>query len=774
RRLAARAAAMRMASGLGERLGARVGLRARMMTETSASTRIEVITEGVFTRLILDDPELAGIGLVIFDEFHERSLDADFGLALAVDAQEGLREDLRLLIMSATLDGARVADRLGGPRACPVVESQGRSFPVETYYLGRDQAARLETEVLRAVNRAMRETDGSVLVFLPGQREIGRAEQALADAIVDRRAEVVTLFGAMDRTAQDSAIAPPDPGVRKIILATAIAETSLTLEGVTAVVDSGLAREPRYDVGARLTRLATVRVSRAAADQRRGRAGRIGPGVCYRLWSEPETQSLAPFATPEILSSDLTGVILDCAVWGIASPELLTWLDPPPAAAVEAATSDLRTLGALDDEGRVTPFGAVIRNLPLPPTLAAMVCRSVQYGAAGAAAKVAALLVERGLGGNATDLDERLDRFMRERGPRARAMRDLAARWSKAAGAAMATVAGHERQPRDQVPSTAGLLSLAYPDRIARRRTAGDGGEYLMAGGSAGVLAPDDPLRGHRYLVVADLQGAARAGRITAAAAIDEAEIELIAGPRIEKRVDLSFDRPSLSVRARRERRLGALVLDSDSVPISDPVAASAVLAGGIAEIGVAVLPWTKAQNQLRARVAFLRRADPEAWPDLSSEALSQSVGTWLAPVLTGKAAVRDITADDLALSLDVLIGWNLRQKLDARAPTHFMAPTGNRHPIAYEGEQAPSISLRVQELFGLNIHPAIDGGRLPLTLFLLSPAHRPIQVTRDLPGFWAGSWADVRADLRGRYPKHPWPEDPANAEPTSRAKPRR
>lgn len=777
RRLAARAAASRLAATRGEKLGQSIGLRARMMTTTSPTTRIDVVTEGVFTRLVLDDPELTDVGLVIFDEFHERSLDADFGLALALDAQRGLRDDLRILVMSATLDGARISERLadGDAAACPVITSEGRSFPVETHYLGRTPSTPLDVQVTGAVRRALSETAGSVLIFLPGQREIRRSEQTLAENLTTEGTVITPLFGGMDRRDQDAAIAAPAPGERKVILATAIAETSLTLDGISAVIDAGLAREPRYDIGARLTRLATVRVSRASADQRRGRAGRLGPGHCYRLWGEPETQSLAAFATPEILSSDLTALLLDCAAWGVTDPTDLTWLDRPPAAGLDAARADLEALDALDSQGRITAFGTAIRALPLPPTLAAMVCKASAFGAAGPAADIAALLVERGLGGNAADLDDRLERFRRDRSPRARAMRDMATRWAKAADRAMSS-ARQGLVPGSAPPSTAALLLLAYPDRIAKARGArkesgGAGTRYLMAGGSGAFIGEDEPLADAPYLVVADLQGAARAGRITAAAAIDDAELSICAADRIVEHVDVRFDRDNLAVRAKRQRRLDALVLDSYAVAVTPSDATAAALAAGIAAVGLDVLPWSKAQTRLRARVAFLARTAPDAWPDLSDAGLAATLDTWLLPFLADKTAVRDIGPDDLANGLALLLDWSAREALEQQAPTHFTAPTGHAHPIAYDGEHAPSVALRVQELFGLKTHPSLDAGRLPLTLVLLSPAARPIQVTRDLPQFWAGSWADVRADLRGRYPKHPWPDDPANAPPTSRAK---
>ncbi len=573
---------------------------------------------------------------------------------------------------------------------------------------------------------------------------------------------------------KSSSIAPPSPGVRKVILSTAIAETSLTIDGVTCVIDSGLAREARYDVGGRMTRLATVRVSRASADQRRGRAGRLGPGHCYRLWAEPETASLPAHSQPEILSSDLSGLVLDCAAWGVPSPRALDWLDPPPTAAIEAAQVDLTGLGALDANGRLTRLGGALRALPLPPHHAAMLVEAARHGQGADAALIAALLSERSLGGNDADLDLRLQRFRTDRSRRATAMRDLAARWAREADAAATRL-------QDSVPcsiaehrvllSTGGLLALAYPDRIAMAR--GSGGRYLMAGGSGGIVSEDDPLARCRFLVAADLQGAARAGRITAAARIEEDEFEAVAAGRIEDDLEITFDRPALALRARRRRRLGALTLASTPAPLPEDADAATLLAAGIAEAGIAVLPWSKSHLALRARAGFLRAGDPGNWPDLTDAGLAAGIEEWLAPFLSKKTSVAEITADDLSAGLDGLLPWAKRQELDAQAPSHFTAPTGNRHPIDYEGEQAPSVSLRVQELFGLTTHPSVARGRLPLTLILLSPAHRPIQVTRDLPGFWAGSWADVSADLRGRYPKHPWPDDPASASPTARAKPR-
>lgn len=774
RRLAARGAAERMATTLSERVGETVGLRARLGSKVGPRTRIEVITEGVFTRMILDDPGLDGVGAVLFDEFHERSLDADLGLAFALDARSGLSEDLRILVMSATLDGARVATLLG---AAPVIESAGRAFPVETRYLGRDAAGRFDDQMTDAIVRALRSETGSILAFLPGQGEIRRVEERLRERVADRAVVIAPLYGAMDPAAQDLAVTPAVTGTRKVVLATSIAETSLTIEGVRVVIDCGLSRVPRFEPDVGVTRLETVRVSRASADQRRGRAGRTQPGVCYRLWDEPQTQSLMAFADPEIRSADLAGLLLDCAEWGVADPATLAWLDPPPAAALAAARDELSSLGALDASGRITDLGRRLRALPLPPRLAAMVVSAADRGAAAcsAAADIAAVLVERGLGGNDTELALRLDRFRRDRSRRADDMRRLARGWARSASeqsVPRAAASGSHALPGEALASSpAALLALAFPDRIAKAR--GAPGHFILANGRGARLDPADPLARAPYLVVAEMQGTAAATRILLAAATDEAEVLAIAGPRLSESDDLAFDASAAAVRARRVRKLGAITLVSEprAVVADDSVAAR--LAQGIAALGIARLPWSKAQLQLRDRVAFLRAAGDASWPDLGDAALAGGIDDWLAPYLAGKSRLADLSADDLGQALDALIPWPLKQRLETDAPTHFEAPTGNRHAIDYDGEGAPALHIRVQELFGLKVHPTIAGGRLPLTLHLLSPAHRPIQITRDLAGFWAGSWSAVKSDMKGRYPRHPWPDDPANAAPTARAKPR-
>jgi ATP-dependent helicase HrpB len=762
RRLAARAAAARMAATIGEQVGDTVGLRVRFGSKVSKRTRIEVVTEGVFTRLVLDDPALDGIAAVLFDEFHERSLDADLGLALARDAQHGLREDLKILVMSATLDGARVAALLG---RAPVIESEGRAFPVETRYLGRDPRERIERQVADAVARALRAEHGSVLVFLPGAAEIRRTETLLKERVGDPAIDIVALFGALDAREQDRAISPAPPGRRKVVLATSIAETSLTIEGVRVVIDSGLARVPRYEPDVGLTRLETVRVSRAAADQRRGRAGRTEPGVCYRLWDEPQTGSLEPYTRPEILSADLSSFLLDLAQWGVSDPSTLAFLDSPPQAALGEARTLLTELGALNAAGRITDEGRRLRHLPLPPRLARMVVDAAKDGAGETAAAIAAVLTERGLGGDDPDLGHRLDQFRRDKSRRAEDARAMVTRWTTA------VIPGRSSAPRNgEEMSPGAILALAYPDRIAKNR-GGGAGQFLLANGRGGTVDAASALAREPFLAVAELTGAAAASRIILAAPISLAEIEARFAGRIEDRATVTFDAPSASLRARRARRLGALVLAEQVRPVEPGGDNAKRLAVGIATLGIGKLPWSKPQLQLRDRVQFLRNAEGGEWPDLSDAALAGAAEDWLAPFVIGKTALSQIGADDLSAALDTLLPWVLRKRLDAEAPTHFTAPSGSSVPIDYEAEQGPTVSVRVQELFGLARHPAIAGGRVPLVIELLSPAHRPVQVTRDLPGFWRGSYKDVKTEMRGRYPRHPWPDDPLTAPATRRAK---
>ncbi len=779
RRIAARASAERMAKTLGERAGETVGYRVRFGSKVSRATRIEVVTEGIFSRQILDDPELAGVAAVLFDEFHERSLDADLGLALARDAQTGLREDLRILVMSATLDGARVAKLLG---EAPVVASEGRAFPVETRYLGRKVDAPMERQMADAISQALCADPGSVLAFLPGAAEIRRTQNLLAEKIHDADIEIVPLFGALDAAVQDRAIAPPPKGRRKVVLATSIAETSLTIEGVRIVVDSGLARVPRYEPDIALTRLETVRASRAAVDQRRGRAGRTEPGICYRLWDEPQTASLAPFTQPEILSADLSSLVLDLAQWGVSDPAMLAFLDPPPAPALKEAKNLLRELGAVDAGGRITAEGKRLRALTLPPRLARMIVDSHAQGVGEAAADIAAILTERGLGGDNVDLDVRLDQFRRDRSQRASSARELARRWAsqvasntshpRDASAPSPQGGGERKSARspDEQLSTGVMLAFAFPDRVAKNR---GNGTFVLANGRGAAVEQTSALARAPYIAVGELTGTAASGRILLAASIAQAEIESHFADHIETTDDISFDASALALRARRKRTLDAITLSEAPLALSPSADTAKIFADGLAAAGLDKLPWSKSSKQWRHRVTFLRKAEGDGWPDLSDEVLAARREEWLVPALYDKTAVKEFSASDLSEALHTLLPWDLRARLDREAPTHFEAPTGTMLAIDYEAEQGPTIAVRLQELFGLTTHPSIAKGAVPLVLELLSPAHRPVQVTRDLPGFWRGSYAAVRSDLRGRYPRHPWPEDPANAPPTRRVKPR-
>ena len=761
RRLAARAAAERMAATLGESVGARVGLRMRMQTLVSAKTRIEVVTEGVFARMIVDDPMLTEVGMVIFDEFHERSLDADLALALALDVQRGLREDLRLLVMSATLDGASVSRLLGD---CALIESQGRSFPVETHYVGRHPQARLEDEMARAIIKALRAGPGSVLAFLPGQSEIMRTAALLEESLKGQPVEIAQLYGALDRRLQDAALSPAAPGWRKIVLATAIAETSLTLPDTRLVVDSGLARVPVFEPGLGLTQLTTQRVSQASADQRRGRAGRVAPGQCFRLWEAAAHAGLPAFGTPEILSADLTGLVLDLAQWGVNDPAGLLWLDAPPAPAWAEARKLLGVLGALDPDGRITPEGQTMRALPVNPRMARMIVGARATGEAQLAAELAALLMERGLGGQDVDLAQRITALRRDGSQRARAARQWARR-----------LAGTSASETPDPSRSGAVLALAYPDRIAKAR--GKPGEFIMRNGRAAALEPHLGLARVAYAVIAEVAGRAGAGRILAGAEIALEDILRLSAAAVEMRDELSFDVATASLRARRRSRLDALVLHEQSLPVPTSHEAARLLAASIAGLGLDRLPLSAARKQWLERLEFLRRtpgdASGEAWPDMSKIALEANMADWLAPFIEGRASLGAITQGDVDAALGALVGRDIERRLAEAAPTHFQTPAGTHHPLDYSADGAPVLAVRVQELYGLAHHPAIAGGKVALTLHLLSPAHRPIQITRDLPGFWRGSWGEVRRNLRGRYPRHFWPEDPSQAQATSRAKPR-
>ncbi|WP_299171178.1 ATP-dependent helicase HrpB [uncultured Brevundimonas sp.] len=758
RRIAARAAADRMATTLGEEAGGTVGYRTRLQSRIGPKTRIEVITEGVFTRMILDDPGLDGVGAVLFDEFHERSLDADLGLALARETQGVLRDDLRLLVMSATLDVAGVSRLLEG---APVIEAEGRAYPVETRYLGRNPAERFEEAMARACLAALGEETGSVLAFLPGQGEIHRVARLVNERLRLANVDVVPLYGGLDRAEQDRAIEPAAPGRRKLVLATSVAETSLTIDGVRVVLDGGLSRVPRFEPSSGLTRLATVRVSRSSAEQRLGRAGRTEPGVCYRLWDEEQTRGLVPHQKPEIQEADLTGLALDLARWGARSVEGLALLDPPPAGAMAEARKILTRLGALDADGGLSDHGRRLTRIPLSPRLAHMVAVASDAGDAMTGARIAAVLSEPGLGGSGVDLADRLVGLDRDRSPRARDALKLADRWARAAGGG-----------RGEAVEPGLLLAEAFPERIAKAR--GKPGELLLASGRGAVLDATDHLAREPWLAVAELAGGGAGGeardRIRLAAALDGTRIETDLGRLIEVE-DRLTKAPSGRMEIRRARKIGALVLDEKVIGAPDAKAMTAALKSEIEAEGLGALKWGEQATGLRARLAFLHGLDP-TWPDVSDTALLARRADWLWPLLEGAKSLESIVDGRLADALRGLIPWDLQRRLDDLAPSRLTTPLGSAS-IDYGAEGGPRVEIRVQELFGVVTHPTVGGGRVPLTLSLLSPARRPVQVTKDLPGFWAGSWAAVRSEMRGRYPRHPWPDNPAEAQATNRVKPR-
>jgi len=775
RRLATRAAARRMADTLGERIGETVGYRIRRDTRVGPRTRIEVVTEGVLTRLINGDPSLEDTGLVIFDEFHERNLHGDLGLALALQSQALLRPDLRLLVMSATLDGAAVARLLGG---APIVTSEGQSFPVETRYLARRDDTRVEAAIASAVREAVATEPGDILVFLPGAGEIHRTAAFLGEPPLPPGVGVVRLFGDLPQEEQDRAIRPSPPGRRKVVLATSIAETSLTIEGVRVVIDGGLARVPRYSPATGMTRLVTVRVSRASADQRRGRAGRLGPGVCYRLWSEGEQGSLLPRATPEILETDLAPLALELAAAGIADPGHLVWLDPPPAAAFAEARALLQQLGALGPGGTITPHGRELSALGTHPRIGHMLLRARAMGHGPAACALAALLEERDIlrsDGSPTDPDMQWrleivlsgapsDPHGQQVDPdRLARVREIAREWRR-------ELELPARAPVGEANLAGLLLSFAYPDRIGQRRS-GQAGRFLLRNGQG--AATTDPVLGlAEWIVAADLDGDRRESRIWRAAPLTLAEIEAEYAEAMVIEEEIEWNESAGAVVARRCRRLDALVLSATPLRDPPPDRVVEVLLGALTRDGIARLPWGEAANQLRRRLAFLHRLDDE-WPDVSDEALLARLGEWLGPRLAGLRRRDQVAGVDLASAIGALLTWEQKAKVDQLAPTHMEVPSGSRIPIDYLDPHVPVLAVRLQEIFGWIRTPTVAGGRVPLTLHLLSPARRPVQVTRDLAGFWRTTYFEVKKDLKGRYPRHHWPDDPLTAIPTRRARPR-
>ncbi len=751
RRLAARAAAERIAEEMGEAVGGKVGYATRLDSKQSAATRLLVMTPGLFRNRILADPELQGVSAVLFDEVHERSLDGDFALALAIDAQQGLRDDLRLVAMSATLDGARFGALLGG---APVVKSEGKSWPLDLRHIGRRAEDRLEASVLAAVRHAMAdEADGDMLAFLPGAADIERAAAAVEAAglplVVHR------LHGQIDPAQQRKALVRDPDGGRKLILATSIAETSLTIEGVRIVIDAGLSRRPRFDKAAGIARLVTERASQASATQRAGRAARQGPGVAYRLWEAAATAGMPPFDPPEIHENDLMPVVLDCASWGIIDPRQLGWLDPPSPAAIAEAKTRLQAIGALGGDGRITAHGKALASIPLPVPLAHMLLDAARAGEADLAAKLAVLLTEPGLGGRGVDVEARLGRWKGMRGERSEGAWRLARRLA-ALGEKRASGEGRLGER-----TVGGWIATAWPDRLARQR-AGQRGEYLSAGGRAYRLDALDPLANSEWLAIADAQGHAAGVRILGAAPIAQAEVEALFADQIESRSASRYDTESDRVDHRRERRLGAIALSSGQTGRSEGAEDDiAVRLAAVREKGLGLIGWGPVSQALRQRASF---AGIDA---LSAPALADSLDIWLAPLLEKSRGLRDIGDQRLADALSALLDWPARQLLEKLAPADFITPAGSRHAIDYGADGGPTVSVRVQEMFGLARHPVIGDPPIPLVLALTSPAHRPIQTSRDIVSFWSGSWSEVAKEMRGRYPKHSWPDDPANARAT-------
>lgn len=775
RRLAARAAAARMAQTLEQAVGETVGYRIRLDAKVSAATRVEVVTEGILTRMLQDDPSLPGIGVVIFDEFHERSLNADLGLALCLESQQALRDDLRLVVMSATLDGAPVARLMGG---VPLVTSQGRAWPVETRHLPRPEPRRFVDAVAAATRQALAESQGDVLVFLPGAGEIRRVQAAL-DGVA---AQVLPLYGDLSQADQDRAIRPRADGGRKVVLATAIAETSLTIDGVRVVVDGGQMRLPRFDPSSGMTRLVTVPVSRASADQRRGRAGRQAAGTCWRLWSEAEDRALAAFTAPEIAEADLAPLALDLAQWGVRDADALAWLTPPPAAALAQARELLAELGAVDDSGAITGHGRAMNRLGLHPRLAHMVLRARALGLGGLACDLAAILSERDLlraerGARDGDVRLRLDALRGadrldprhglavDRAAAARA-RQAAKDWRRRLGLKAGEQDGDGRH--------CGLvLAFAYPDRIGRRRPGGEP-RFALSGGQGAYFHDHEPLAAEEWLVAAELDGDRREARIFLGAPLSRADIDEHFADLIRTEDKVAWDKREDAVAAVRRTSLFALVLDERKLDRAEPHALVAAMIQGVRLMGLDCLPWSDELRRWRRRVALVRAHDPDGgWPDLSDQALLAELETWLAPFLAGITRRAHLSRLDLNAAVRARLDWRQSKLLDEWAPTHLVVPSGSRVPIDYDGDE-PVLAVRLQEMFGCADTPRLLGGRLPVLMHLLSPARRPVQVTRDLASFWANAYHAVKADLKGQYPKHWWPDDPMQAEPTARAKPRR
>lgn len=780
RRLAARAAAHRMAVTLGEQVGETVGYRMRLGTQVGPKTRIEVVTEGILTRLLQQDPSLNTYGLVLFDEFHERSLQADTGLALCLETQRLFRPDLRLLVMSATLDCGPVSDLLDH---APVISCEGRMFPVETRYLDQPLSGHLDVAVTQLIRRSLATDQGSLLVFLPGMAEIRRVERKLLDADLGSTIHIAPLHGDLSQAAQDLAIEPAAPGTRKVVLATSIAETSLTIDGVRIVIDAGQLRVPRFDPRSGLTRLETIRVTQDSAEQRRGRAGRLESGVCYRLWTEKEQASLTARRPPEMLDADLAPLVLELALWGTSDPSELSWLTPPPAGTVAQAKDLLMRLGALDATEHITPHGTRMAELPLHPRLSHMLLKSGPLHLTTLACEVAALLSERdilrGPGGRQNaDLRLRLDVLHGQHDHAAGATVDRGAchrvkhqadRWLRSLSRQQLRGRTTTVTEFDQVGL---LLALAYPDRIAQRQRGGDP-RYVLTNGRGALFTSPDPLASEPYLVIADLDGGTQWARIDLAAPISLSEIETLYADEISQTEAVSWDEKARTVRAARQRRLGALILSEQALSKPDPSLIATALLQGIRQAGLHSLAWTPELRQWQARAQFLRRVEgaESPWPDLSDEALLRTLDEWLGPYLDGITTLERVKRLDLSTPLHALLGWEQQRRLERLAPTHLAVPSGSNIRIEYDTPDLPILAVRLQELFGCKDTPRVADGKIPVMLHLLSPAKRPVQVTQDLASFWANAYQEVRKELRGRYPKHHWPDDPLTAPPTAKAK---
>ncbi len=767
RRLAARSAAAYMARQLHELPGGTIGYHVRLDRQVSRATRIEIITEGLLIQRLLSDPELRDIGVIIFDEFHERSLSADTALAITLEIRQALRPDLRIIIMSATLQPDPIARHIG---EADVHTAETTLYPVETSCLPRPSTAPIYKQAAAAVLRVLQQESGSILVFLPGEGEIKQCCSELLEQKLPDQIEIHPLYGSLPREQQDAAIAPPRGGTRKVVLATSVAESSLTIEGIRVVIDSGLMRVPRYSPRLGMARLETLLITRDRADQRRGRAGRLGPGICLRLWDEITDRQIKPESQPEILDADLTATVLQCAEWGMSGADDLPWMTAPPPAAWQRAVTLLHTLDALTGESgtlRITKRGRAMARIPVHPRLAHMILEAAEYGAAERAAFIAALISERSSHAQLREFTDlgRLAEFI-ERNPRsfaARSVTQLAQQWSHSAG---------HSGVRQRITDGA-LLAWAFPDRVARRRD--NRGIYLLQSGQGAVIDTAEPLANEEWLVVAELQDQGANTRIRLAAAIDEKQVHELFSSHFETAAIPRWERRSEAVAATRLTRLGAITIKESPCLEPDPEQMAAALLEGVRIKGIDQLPWSKTAQSLRERVTLLSRALPDqGWPDLSDTALLANLAEWLQPACSGMTRwshVQKLDMTQVINSFLILKGCNTRL-LDRLAPTHIEVPSGSSIRVNYDAE-LPYLRVRIQEVFGMLTTPKVAEGRVPVVMHLLSPAQRPVQITQDLKGFWASSYALVRKDMRGRYPKHYWPEDPSQAEPTRRVRPR-